>query len=256
MDLGLSGKTALVTGASRGIGRAIALGLAAEGVNVVLNGLNPEGLAAAAKEVAERGVRAVPLAADVSDPRAVEEMFGKVKDLFGRLDILVNNAGFLKAKPLLDLSCEEWRKSIDVNLTSVFLCSKSAAPLMKDNGGVIINAASYAAVIPSIKHAAYAAAKAGVVSMTRTMAGELAPLGIRVVCYIPGVIETDLTAAVRAEKGKALVSQIALQRYGRPEEVADLVVFLSSRAAGYITGVAYEVSGGKLAVQNPADGWY
>lgn len=256
MNLGLKGKVALVTGAGKGMGQKIALRLAQEGCDLVLNDLKEEFCEETSKLVREYGARILTVGADVSSGPAVRTMFERVKSEMGRLDILVNNAGLLKACNILDLPEEEWDALVNVNLKSVYLCSRAAAAMMKDRGGgVIANASSFTAVIPSIGLGAYGAAKAAVANLTRTMAGELAPYGIRVFGYIPGVIETDLTKHMREQNLEGLVEPIALHRCGKAEEVADVVVFLCSDAARYITGTLVEISGGKFCVQNAGSVW-
>lgn len=256
MDLNLKGKVALVTGAGKGMGQKIALGFAQEGCDLVLNDLKEEFCDETSRQARELGARVLTVGADVSSGPAVRDMFGRVKSEMGRLDILVNNAGLLRPCNILDLSEEEWDTLIDVNLKSVYLCSRAAAAIMTEQGGGVIgNASSFTAVIPSANLGAYGAAKAAVANLTRTMAGELAPYGIRVFGYIPGVIETDLTKHMREQNLEGLVEPIALHRCGRPEEVADVVVFLCSDAARYITGTLVEISGGKFCVQNAGSAW-
>ncbi len=256
MDLELNGKVVLVTGAGAGMGQKIALRFAREGAQLILNDLKEDYCRETASLAAEVGAKVTAVAADVSSGAAVGEMFGRIDREIGRLDVLVNNAGLLRPKNIVDLPEDEWDKLIGVNLKSVFLCSKAAIPLMRRAGsGVIANASSFTAVIPSAGLSAYSAAKAAVANLTRTMAGELAPYGIRVVGYIPGVIETNLTLAMRQSNLQGLVDPIALRRCGKPEEVADVVVFLCSGPARYMSGALVEISGGKFCVQNASAAW-
>ncbi|NMA75522.1 MAG: glucose 1-dehydrogenase [Bacteroidales bacterium] len=256
MDLGLKDKVVLVTGAGKGMGQKIAVKFAQEGANLVLNDLKKDACQETALQVTALGRKATVVSADVSSAIAVRSMFDHIMEEVGRVDILVNNAGVLRACKMIDLTEEEWDQLVDINLKSVFLCSQAAARIMrKQGGGVIASASSYAALIPSIGQSAYAAAKAAVANLTRTMAAELACYNIRVVGYIPGVIETDLTRTMREENLAGLVDSIALKRCGTPDEVAGVVAFLCSDVASYITGSLVEVSGGKFSVQNARVGW-
>ncbi|MPM91017.1 3-oxoacyl-[acyl-carrier-protein] reductase FabG [bioreactor metagenome] len=182
-------------------------------------------------------------------------MFQKVMNQYGKCDVFINNAGIYPQAFLKDMSTKDFEKTISVNLKSVFICSKAAFNCMKDAGGVLIQAASYAALIPSAGSGAYAASKAAVVSLTKTMAAEFAPYGIRVNGFIPGVIATGMTQGVINEKSDELNQAIALHRLGEPEDVAKAVSFLASDESSYMTGTFIEVSGGKLCVQNPHAPW-
>lgn len=256
MNLNFKEKVVLITGAGRGMGQKIALQFAKEGASLVLNDLKEEFCEETAIQVSNFGTRVIKVGADVSCSGAVKEMFERVKEEFNRVDVLVNNAGVLKPCNILDLSEDEWDSQVAVNLKSVYLCSRQAARIMKEQeGGVIANASSFSAVIPSIGMSAYSAAKAAVANLTRTMAGEFAPYNIRVFGYIPGVIETRLTRDMRERNLKGLVEDIALHRCGKPEEVARIVVFLCSDAASYFTGGLIEISGGKYCVQNAEVMW-
>lgn len=175
---------------------------------------------------------------------------------YGRIDVWINNAGISPKAKLLDMSGDEWDEVMRINLKGVFLGSQIAARYMKDSGGgVILNAASYAAVMPSATSGAYAAAKAGVTSLTRSMAAEFARFGIRVVAYIPGMVATDINRAKIEQTGQKLLAQISMNRFGEPAEVARALVFLASDAASYITGTAVEITGGKFSIQNPEVPW-
>jgi len=179
-----------------------------------------------------------------------------VHEQYGRIDIWVNNAGVSPKARLIDMSGDEWDELMRINLKAVFLGSQIAARFMKERGGgVILNASSYASIMPSATSGAYAAGKAAVSSLTRSLAAELAPLGIRVVAYIPGVILTEINKNRVEQFGQKLLSQIALNRFGKPEEVASVLVFLASDAASYITGTALEITGGKFSIQNPEAPW-
>ncbi len=250
MDLGLEGKVALVTGAGRGIGLAVARELGREGCRVAALDYSEELLAELDGSWSYGELLA--LRADVSKGSQVEGMVGKVLDRWGRIDVLVNNAGVYHIKPLLEMTEEEWDRVLAVNLKGVFNCCRAVLPGMKkERWGRIINASSFAAKIPALGAGAYAASKAGVLALSRVLAGEAAPYNITVNCYIPGTIATEMTAGARADWGESLLDTLAVRRWGEPEDVARAVVFLASEAAGYITGASLEISGGKLVVQNP-----
>ena len=256
MSFCYKGKTVGITGAASraGIGFAIAKAFLESGAKVFICDLNEEALAAAQRELAEYGETAA-YAADVSDETAVRELFDRAERQFGQIDIFINNAGIYPQSLLCDMTARQWDTVMNVNLRSVFLCAKEAYRCMRGRGGVIINAASYAALIASAGSGAYAASKAAVYSLTKTLASELAPYGIRVNGFIPGVIQTGMTQAVVDQKGEELVNAIALHRLGMPKDVADAVLFLASEEASYLTGTFIEISGGKLCVQNPDFPW-
>lgn len=256
MELGLKNKVAGITGAADGIGLALAQRLAAEGCRLLLCDINAERLSRAGAELAGRGAQVLTVPADVTNPEAVQAVVDRGVAGFRGIDLWINNAGIYPQKALIEMSVEEWDRVFAVNLRSVFLCTRAVAPVMKTRGGgVILNAASFAGLIPSAGSGAYAATKAAVLSLTRTYAAELAPWGIRVNAYAPGVIETAMTRPVIDARGEALVAQVPLRRLGTPQEVADAVVFLASDAARYITGTHLEITGGKLCVQNAEAPW-
>lgn len=242
----LEGRAALVTGAGRGIGRAIAICLAREGADVTLADLSEDGLAATAEAVAEQGVRAQRVTADIGDETDVDRLFREAVERFGRLDVLVNNAGISIVKSFQEATVEEWDRTFHTNLRGMFLTCKRAVPLMiAGGGGSIVNIASVAALHHTVLHAHYAASKAGVIALTRELAIELAPLQIRVNAVAPGPIDSQrqmesLTPEARAEAGK----RFPLGRIGRPEDIAEAVAFLASDRAGYITGATLPVTGG------------
>lgn len=256
MELGYQGKVVGVTGAAspKGIGFAITRRLLQEGASVFICDLKQDAVDEAVKALSEFGT-VKGYAADVSSEEAVNAMFDSAMSDFGKIDIFVSNAGIYPQSALMDMSVKQWDAVMSVNLRSVFLCAKAAFRCMKDKGGVLINAASYAAVLGSAGSGAYAASKAAVHSLTKTLAAELAPYNIRVNGFIPGVIQTGMTKAVVDEKGDHLVNQIALHRLGQPDDVAQAVAFLASDAASYLTGTFIEISGGKLCVQNPDYGY-
>jgi len=242
----LTGKTALVTGASRGIGRAIALRLAEAGANVVVNYAGSE--AAAAETVAmvkERGRDAIMIKANVANAEEVQEMFKQALDQFGSVDILVNNAGITRDNLLMRMKEEEWDDVINTNLKGVFNCIKAATrPMMKQRSGRIINITSVVGVLGNPGQANYVAAKAGVIGLTKTTARELASRNITVNAVAPGFIDTDMTAGLPEDVKNAMLGQIPLARLGQPDEIASVVVFLASDAASYMTGQTLHVDGG------------
>jgi 3-oxoacyl-[acyl-carrier protein] reductase len=244
----LEGKIALVTGASRGIGRAVALELARQGANVAVNYAGSE---AKANEVVDMirslGREAFAVQADVARAEDVERMVKTVLDQFGRLDILVNNAGITRDNLLMRMKEEEWDAVINTNLKGVFLCTKAVTrPMMKQRYGRIINVASVVGVIGNPGQANYVAAKAGVIGLTKTAARELASRNITVNAIAPGFITTDMTEALSAELKEEMLKQIPLARFGEPDDVARVVAFLASDAAGYMTGQTLHVDGGMV----------
>jgi len=245
-----------ITGAAsvRGIGFAIARKFLQSGGRVAIFDINETAITEAVRELETCGeVRGYRM--DVSCEDSVREGFRQMAEDLGSPDVFVSNAGIYPQKALMDMSLAQWDSVMNINLKSVFLCAKEAFKYMKEKGGVIINAASYAALIGSAGSGAYAASKSAVYSLTKTLAAELAPYDIRVNGFIPGVIATGMTEGVISEKKDALESAIALRRLGTPEDVACAVAFLASPEAAYLTGTFIEVSGGKLCVQNPDYGW-
>jgi 3-oxoacyl-[acyl-carrier protein] reductase len=242
----LTGKTALVTGASRGIGRAIALRLAEAGANVVVNYAGSE--AAAAETVAkvkELGRDAIMIKANVASADEVNEMFKEALDRFGSVDILVNNAGITRDNLLMRMKEEEWDEVINTNLKGVFNCIKAATrPMMKQRSGRIINITSVVGVLGNPGQANYVAAKAGVIGLTKTTARELASRNITVNAVAPGFIDTDMTVGLPEDVKSAMLGQIPLGRLGQPDEIAKVVLFLASDAASYMTGQTLHVDGG------------
>jgi NAD(P)-dependent dehydrogenase (short-subunit alcohol dehydrogenase family) len=256
MDVNLRNKVAVVTGGTAGIGLATAELFAREGAMVAICSSTQTNVDKAVKEFVEKGLKVYGERVDVSSR---DEMFGfadRVEQQFGGIDVWVSNAGIMPEKKIIDTTEEVWQKAMDVNLKSVYYGALIAADkIRKRGGGVLINAASFASLMPSVGSGAYAATKAAIANMTRTLAGELAPFNIRVVGFIPGVIETPMTAGWIEKKGKALASQHALNRVGRVDEIANALLFLASDYASFITGTCMEITGGKFCVQNPADAW-
>lgn len=242
----LDGKVALVTGASRGIGRAIALRLAQAGANVAVNYAGSE--AAAAETVAaikEMGREAIMVRANVGNAEEVNNMFKAVLDQFGQIDILVNNAGITRDNLIMRMKEEEWDEVIDINLKGVFNCIKAATrPMMKQRNGRIINITSVVAAMGNAGQANYVAAKAGVIGLTKTTARELASRNITVNAVAPGFIDTDMTAKLPEDIRSGLLTQIPLGKLGQADDIAQVVLFLASDAASYMTGQTLHVDGG------------
>ncbi|KOP23998.1 3-ketoacyl-ACP reductase [Hapalosiphon sp. MRB220] len=242
----LRGKVAIVTGASRGIGRAIARELAKVGASVVVNYASSSQAAdELVSEIIQAGGSAIALAADVSQEDQVDALINTAIDKFNRIDILVNNAGITRDTLLLRMKPKDWQAVIDLNLTGVFLCTRAASKIMlKQRAGRIINITSVAGLMGNPGQANYSAAKAGVIGFTKTVAKELASRGITVNAVAPGFIATDMTSDLDAE---GILKYIPLGRYGQPEEVAGMVRFLAADpAAGYITGQVLNVDGGMV----------
>lgn len=246
MKIDLSGKVALVTGGSRGIGRAIAEALASAGASVVVN-YKGNLAAAEATQAAIRaaGGSATSMQADVSQASEVERLIGDVLAAHSRLDILVNNAGITRDTLLLRMKDEDFDAVLDTNLRSVYLCTRAALkPLIKQRGGSIINITSVVGLIGNAGQANYAAAKAGIIGFTKATAREVASRNVRVNAVAPGFIETDLTSTLGAETLSQIAATIPLARLGGPQDVAGIVGFLASDLAAYITGQTFAVDGG------------
>jgi 3-oxoacyl-[acyl-carrier protein] reductase len=248
MQLSLKDKVALVTGASRGIGRAIATTLAASGATVVVN---YKGNQAAAEEVvrqieANEG-QALAIQADIGQAEEVERLFKAVVERFGKIDILVNNAGITRDTLLLRMKEEDFDAVLDTNLRGVYLCTKAALrPMTKARGGRIINITSVVGIMGNAGQANYAAAKAGIIGFTKSVAREMASRGITVNAVAPGYIETELTGVLNDQIRQAIIENVPLGRMGTPQDVANVVCFLASDAAAYITGQTLTVDGGMV----------
>lgn len=244
--MSLKDKVALVTGGSRGIGRAIALELGRRGAHVAVNYAGNEKKAEeVVKELNDIGVQSFKIKANVSEEQEVKEMVKKVVKEFGKLDILVNNAGITKDNLLMRMKVEEFDDVINTNLKGAFLCTKAVTrQMMKQKSGRIINIASVVGVIGNPGQANYVAAKAGVIGLTKTTAKELASRNILVNAIAPGFIQTDMTDVLTEEQKGAILSNIPLEKLGKPEDVAKTVCFLASDDAKYITGQTIHVDGG------------
>jgi len=244
----LKGKTAVVTGASRGIGRAIALKLAKLGANIVVNYRNSvEAVQEVVKEIEALGVKALAVQADISSYSDVEVMMKKCIEEFGSLDILVNNAGITKDGLLMRMKEEDFDSVIDINLKGAFNCTRHVSTIMlKQRSGRIINISSVSGLTGNAGQVNYSAAKAGIIGMTKAVAREFASRGVTCNAVAPGYIQTDMTVALPEKVKDAIMTTIPLKRLGMPEDVANAVAFLASEEASYITGQVINVDGGMV----------
>lgn len=244
METGLQEKVALVTGAGQGIGKGIALALAKEGCSVVVSDMNEETCAEVAREVEALGVKALAIRCDVSSKQDVADLFAKTKEHFGRLDVLVNNAGVYPFVPFESMEEADWDHVMDVNLKSIFLCSKEATKMLP-NGGRIINISSIASLVGFEGLAHYCASKSGINGLTRVLALELAKRDITVNAVAPGVIATPGASGLQDEAAmKQQIAMIPAGRQGTAEDIANAVVFLASATSSYVTGEVVVVDGG------------
>jgi len=249
----LKGKVALITGGRQGMGKSHALLLAKSGAKVVVSDISQEDCEKVVKEIEKSGGEAIAIKCDVSKKTEVDDMVKKTIAKWGKIDILVNNAGICQFKPFLELTEEEWDKTLNINLKGYFLCAQAAAKeMVKQKSGVIVNIASIAMGqvgigIPYIVH--YCASKGGIVAMAEALAAELAPFNIRVNTIAPGGIDTPMAAAAKTdpETLEKSLSRIPMHRFGQPQEVSNAVLFLASDESSYITGATLVVDGGWMA---------
>ncbi len=247
----LTGKVAIVTGAGRGMGQAIAHTMAKNGASVVLNDLDEETVTMATSDISKFNSEVISDVGNVSNTTYVNEMISRTLSRFNSVDILVNNAGVLRPTPIIDITEEEWDFVVTGNLKTTFLCSKSVIPIMQKRGwGRIINISSSAGKnISTIGGAHYTAAKAAVLGFTRHMAKEVAEFGITVNALCPGLIDTEMVrSTITPQRTTEYADSFPIQRLGKPKEIADLVNFLSSEQAAYITGASIDINGGDLMI--------
>lgn len=243
----LEGKTALVTGAARGIGRAIAEELAMAGADVAVCDLQEDWLAETTAAIVSRGRKTLACAVDVKDAAQVTDCVNRVIQTLGRIDIMVNNAGITKDGLLVRMSDEDWDAVLDVNLKGTFLFTRAVArPMMKQRSGVIVNIASIIGLIGNAGQCNYSASKAGVIALTKSSAKELAARNIRVNAVAPGFIESKMTEVLTDDVKKKMLEAIPLQRFGSPGDVAKAVRFLAGEESAYVTGQVVNVSGGMV----------
>ena len=257
MDLHLQKKVVVITGGGTGIGKATARAFAQEGARVVICGRRVPVLEQTQQAFRAEGLEVAVRQLDVCDTQAMQAVADQIAGEYGGIDVWVNNAGIAISKPVMAFTEEDYETITRTNQRSVYEGCRIAGRIMMEQGrgGVIINASSYASKIPHASGAIYAATKAAVNSMTRTFAANLAPYGIRVVGFIPGMIVTEMAAEDIRRNEAHYVQNVALHRLGTPEDMAKPIVFLASDACGYITGVELEVSGGKYGVQNAQEPW-
>ena len=250
----LKNKVVIITGARRGMGKSHALKLAEAGAKVVVADISKEDCQIVVDEIQKNKGEAIAVKCDVSKKEEIENMVGQAIDKWGKVDVLVNNAGIIKFKPFIELTEEEWDRTLDVNLKGYFLCAQAAAKeMIKKKSGIIINIASVEMGqvgngMPNIVD--YCASKGGVVAMTEALTVELAPYNIRVNAISPGAIETPMSEAAKEDPQllEQVLSKIPMRRMGKPEEVSNLVLFLASDASSYINGSTIVIDGGWLAV--------
>ncbi len=247
----MKGRVAVVTGAGRGIGKAIAERLAAAGTKVVVGDIDSASARKTSDGINRGHLSSIAVEVDVTRTNSVNFLLAKTRETYGRVDILVNNAGIMYRTRILDLPLEEWEQTVRVNLTGPFLCMKAVLPEMKERGfGRIVNISSSAGrSVSTLGGAHYTASKAGLLGLTRAVAKEMAPFGITVNAICPGLIDTEMVRrTTTSEELQSFLDSFPARRIGTPEEIGDLVVFLCSERASYITGASLDINGGDLMI--------
>jgi len=253
----LSGKVAMITGAAQGIGYELVIKLHSAGASVWIADINSDGANRARMEIGADDMPNIGSCwIDVCDKDSVQEAVARCIETFGKIDILINNAGIVGRGKVEDMDIELWNSVLEINLTGSFLCSQAVIPYMKEIGkGVILNVSSVSARVPGIGLSAYCCAKAANEMFTKVLAAEVAPFGIRVNAYAPGVTKTAMTQALIDERGGDKLKQIALQRFGEVDDIAELVLFLCSDRSSWITGEVLHIDGGTMIVGCPWEAW-
>lgn len=245
----LKGKTAIITGSGRGIGRAIALAMAAQGANIVVNDVNMESAGEVVAEIEAMGRQAIAVKADVTAEEQVLAMVEACINRFGKLDILVNNAGIIQTAPVTEIDGKDWDRVMEVNLKGVFLCCKAVlAPMKAQHGGKIVNIASVAGKRGGglLGNSCYSASKGGVIAFTKSLARESGPFGINVNAVTPAFTDTEMTRSIAPEKKEFIIKMLPLGRVGQPADIAGAVCFLASDMSDYMTGEIMDVDGGLM----------
>ena len=245
----LKGKTAIITGSGRGIGRAIALAMAEQGANIVVNDVNMESAGEVVAEIEAMGRQAIAVKADVTSEEQIKQMIETCINRFGKLDILVNNAGIIQTVPVTEIDGKDWDRVMEVNLKGVFLCCKAAlAPMKAQHGGKIINIASVAGKRGGglLGNSCYSASKGGVIAFTKRLARESGPFGINVNAVTPAFTDTEMTRSITPEKKDFIIKMVPLGRVGKPDDIAGAVCFLSSNMSDYMTGEVMDLDGGLM----------
>ena len=245
----LKGKTAIITGSGRGIGRAIALAMAEQGANIVVNDVNMESAGEVVAEIEAMGRQAIAVKADVTSEEQIKEMIETCINRFGKLDILVNNAGIIQTVPVTEIDGKDWDRVMEVNLKGVFLCCKAAlAPMKAQHGGKIINIASVAGKRGGglLGNSCYSASKGGVIAFTKSLARESGPFGINVNAVTPAFTDTEMTRSIAPDKKEFIIKMLPLGRVGQPADIAGAVCFLASSMSDYMTGEIMDVDGGLM----------
>jgi len=248
MELGLKNKVAIVTGSGRGLGRSIATKLAEENVNIGITDINLDLAKETAEEIAKKyNVKTIAYKHDVSSDTSTQEVIKSVINDFISIDILVNNAGITRDMLLLTMKLEDWNLVLNINLTGAYLCTKYVSKqMLRQKSGAIVNIASVVGLMGNVGQANYSASKAGLIGLTKTTAKELATRGITANAIAPGYIESDMTAQLSEKANKDMLDRIPLQYYGKPDDVANAVLFLVSDKAKYITGQVLNIDGGMI----------